>query len=108
MKNRRSHPRIDITVKFKLRGETKGWTEEVSNISASGMRFKTDKKYNLDDIVTIDMLYHQAGMTNSYLIISGKVARVTEIQGGYETSVEFAGVDEERKSLLDKIVSIKS
>jgi len=72
------------------------------------MRFKTDKKYDLNDTVTIDMLYHHAGMTNSYLIISGKVARVTVIEGGYETSVEFIGVDEERRSLLDKIVSAKT
>jgi c-di-GMP-binding flagellar brake protein YcgR len=106
MSERREHPRIDETVKLKLRDEPEGWIEEVVNISAGGVRFKTVRKFSANDVVNLDMIHNRAGLASVYLRVSGRVVRVFQIEDGYEVAVEFLDVSEDVRQALSSITSV--
>lgn len=92
---------------YDVRGEGKGWAENYVNLSAGGLRFKSDRGYSLGARVDIEMSHYLC--SSNPLRTSGKVVRARETQGvyqtAYEVAVEFDELADDTRKDLRRIVS---
>jgi hypothetical protein len=103
MKDMRRHPRVDEKLKFRLGNQSHDWIENIVNIGAGGIRFKTDRNYALDDVVGLQIVFNHGGMSNVFVRVSGRVVRISMVEGTYEVTLEFIGLDKETTTILDQI-----
>jgi hypothetical protein len=107
MSERRKHPRVDTLIMYDVRGEGKGWSEGYVNLSAGGLRFKTDRGYSLGARVDIDITHHLC--SSNPLRTAGRVVRSRETHGvyqvAYEVAIEFEGLGDQARRDLRRIVS---
>jgi Tfp pilus assembly protein PilZ len=101
----RRYPRLDVPLKFKIKDEGTGWSEHIVNLSSGGMHLKTPQKYNIGDMVTIDMICNYGGFINTYMRICGKVLRVFDKEDGYEIALEFVGMGDDQQNILGRIAT---
>ncbi|HWR89101.1 MAG TPA: PilZ domain-containing protein [Dissulfurispiraceae bacterium] len=106
--NRRRFPRIDDRLKFKLRDRATGWTEDTVNISAGGLRFRTDVEQRVGDVIGVDIIKGGPGVPNTYLRVTGKVVRVIERSGMFEVAIEYTDMNEDLKKAFERFVHRKA
>ena len=122
--NRRKYVRIpDNSVitceKYAIprKGADERYEVKARNLSAGGLLFVTDKKFNMADILRLEVEIHNwekfkaefykpdALTTSKPLVVIAEVVRVEAIGGGkYEIGVDFSGMDEGHRLALDKYV----
>lgn len=108
--NKRTHERVETSVKVKLPGETV-WTESTTaNVSGGGLFFESSKQLNPGDLVTLQfMLQSKLGMlTNVHFFASARVVRVISKADIYQIAVEFILDGDVRKEILKLVKTIKS
>ncbi len=105
--NRRRFPRINDRLKFKLRDQKTGWTEDTVNISAGGLRFRTDVEHRVGDVIGVDIIKGGVGVPNTYLRVTGRVVRVIERSGMFEVAIEYTDMNEDLKKGFERFVHRK-
>ena len=107
MSERRKDPRADVLIMYDVRGEGKGWAENYVNLSAGGLKFKSDRAYTQGALVEIEMSHYLCA--SNPLRTSGRVVRSRETNGlyqtAYEVAVEFENLADDAQKDLKRIVS---
>ena len=106
---RRRHSRIDVNLRLRL---TIGGTTvetKISNLSNSGIRFRTPSALPLLSRVQIALELPEPGGVATPLAITGVVVRCDQVPGGeptpYDTAIYFEDLSERARSQLSQFVT---
>lgn len=102
LKEMRRHSRFHVPIKFRIRDSSNGWLEQTISLSQGGMRFKTDKKYDPEQTLGIDMLHNDIGCVT----LSAKVVWAAQNQQGYEVAIRFTGIRQNHKKAITRLLAI--
>ena len=107
---RRAHPRIDVNLPLRLTIGGKTVETEISNLSNSGIRFRTPAALPLLSRVQIALELPEGNVgVSAPLAITGVVVRCDQIPGGeptpYDTAIFFEDLSDRARGQLSHFVA---
>ena len=109
---RRRHPRIEVKLPLRLTIADKTVETQITNLSSSGIRFRTPAPLPLLSRVQIALELPEAGGgASSPLAITGVVVRCEEVPDSgatpYDTAIYFEDLSERARGRLSQFVTTR-
>ena len=106
---RRRHPRVDVSLALRLTIGDSTVETEISNLSNSGIRFRTPSALPLLSRVQIALELPESDGASTPIAITGVVVRCDQIPGGeptpYDTAIYFEDLSERARGQLSQFVT---